>query len=187
MTGRMALPLVVLLASCVVWTRESATAGMGLRTEPGLAGTWANDQGDSAFIALRGGQGLYTVRIFARDADFGNGRRYLTVNGELLPLGEDLLMDIKLPGWLERFQVYLRVKADSLWAWQLPRDSVRIWLQLHSSATPAVLEDPRDPEDTQPRLVLTGSAIELRRFLADARFNHKTWFPPVKPALRVKK
>ena len=38
----------------------------------------------------------------------------------------------------------------------------------------------------QPRLILTGSNIELRRFLADARVNHKTWFPPVAPALRVK-
>lgn len=185
--GRIALPLLALLSSCVVWTRESATAGMGLRTEPGLAGTWARSTGDSAFIALRGGKGLYTVRVFARDADFGNGRRYLTVHGELLPLGDDLLMDIRLPGWAEHVQVYLRVKGDSLWAWQLPRDSVRIWLQLYSSTTPAVLEDPRDPNDTQPRLVLTGSAIELRRFLADARVNHKTWFPAIQPALRVKK
>jgi len=176
-----------LLSACVVWTRESATAGMGLRTEPGLEGAWTNPDGDSAFFARRGGHGLYTVRVFARDADFGNGRQHLTVSGELIPLGDDLLMDVRLPGWAERFQVYLRVKGDSLWAWQLPRDSVRLWLQLHSSATPAVLEDPRDPEDTQPRLVLTGSSIELRRFLADARVNHKTWFPAIQPALRVKK
>jgi hypothetical protein len=49
-----------------------------------------------------------------------------------------------------------------------------------------VIEDPRDPNENQPRLILTGSSIELRRFLADARVNHRTWFPPVTPALRVK-
>jgi hypothetical protein len=185
---RAALLLLVLLPSCVVWTRESATAGMGLRTEPGLAGTWATTEGDSAFITPRGGgHGLYNVRIFARDADFGNGRPYLTMNAELLSLGEDLLMDLRAPGWGERFQVYLRVRGDSLWGWQLPPDSVRTWLQLHSSVTPAVVEDPRDPNDTKPKLILTGSSIELRRFLANARVNHKTWFPPVQPALRVKK
>ena len=185
--SRAALLLVALLPSCVVWSRDSATAGMGLRTEPGLAGTWASADGDSAFISARGGHGLYTVRIFARDADFGNGRPYLTMNAEVLGLGDDLLMQLRAPGWTEHFQVYLRVKGDSLWGWQLPRDSVRTWLQLHSSATPAVLEESRDPNDTQPRLILTGSPIELRRFLADARVNHKPWFPPVQPALRVKK
>jgi hypothetical protein len=176
----------LLLSSCVVWTRESATTGMGLRTEPGLAGTWATTGGDSAFIASRGGHGLYTVRIFAKDADFGGGTPYLTMNAEVLGLGDDLLMDLRIQGWAERFQVYLRVKEDSLWGWQLPPDSVRTWLQLHSSATPAVVEDPRDASDNKPRLILTGSSIELRRFLADARVNHKTWFPAVAPALRVK-
>jgi len=185
--GRTALPLLLLLSACVVWTRESAVAGMGLKTEPGLAGAWATEDGDSAFFSLRGGQGLYTVRIFAKDADFGHRSPYLTMNGELLGLGDDLLLDLRVPGWAEHFQVYLRVKADSLWGWQLPPDSVRTWLQLHSSATPAVVEDPRDPNDNRPRLILTGTPIELRRFLADARFNHKTWFPPVAPALRVKK
>jgi len=179
------LVLLMLLPSCVVWSRESATAGMGLRTEPGLAGTWASSEGDSAFITQRAGHGLYTVRIFAKDADFGDGP-YLTMQAETVGLGDDLIMNIRLPGWREHFQVYLRVKEDSLWGWQLPRDSVRMWLQLHSSVTPAVLEESRDPSDNQPRLILTGSAMELRRFLTNARMNHKTWFPPVAPAIRVK-
>jgi len=183
---RPALLLLLLLPSCVVWTRESATGGMGLRTEPGLAGTWATTEGDSAFISERGGHGLYTVRVFAKDADFGRGSSYLSMSAEVLGLGDDLLMDLRVPGWAEHFQVYLRVKEDSLWGWQLPPDSVRTWLQLHSSATPAVVEDPRDPNENKPRLILTGSNIELRRFLADARVNHKTWFPAVAPALRVK-
>lgn len=182
-----AFAIPVLLSACVVWTRESATAGMGLKTQEGLTGGWATTEGDSAWFALRGGQGLYTVRIFAKDADFGRGSSYLTLSGELLALGEDLLMDLRVPGWNERFQVYLRLKEDSLWGWQLPPDSVRTWLQLHSMATPAILEDPRDPNENKPRLILTGSSTELRRFLADARFNHKTWFPPVAPAIRVKK
>ena len=180
------LLLCVLLSGCVVWSRDSATSGMGLKTEPGLAGTWATSQGDSAFITQRAGHGIYTVRIFAKDADFGGGSPYLTVNAETLGLGDDLLMDIRIPGWAERFQVYLRLKEDSLWGWQLPPDSVRRFLQLHSSVTPAVIEDPRDPNENQPRLILTGSSTELRRFLANARLNHKTWFPPVAPAIRVK-
>ena len=183
---RAPLLLCLLLAGCVVWTRENATAGMGLKTEPGLAGTWATSEGDSAFITPRGGHGLYTVRIFARDADFGRGSPYLTMNAETLGLGDDLLMNIRVPGWAEYFQVYLRLREDSLWGWQLPADSVRRWLQLHSSVTPAILEDPRDPNENQPRLILTGSSSELRRFLSNARMNHKTWFPPVAPALRVK-
>jgi hypothetical protein len=180
------LLLCILLSGCVVWTRESATAGMGLKTEPGLAGTWATTEGDSAFITARGGHGLYTVRIYARDADFGGGSPYLTMNAETLGLGDDLLMNIRLPGWTEYFQVYLKVKEDTLWGWQLPPDSVRRWLQLHPAVTPAVVEDPRDPNENQPRLILTGSNAELRRFLANARVNHRTWFPPVVPAIRVK-
>lgn len=184
---RPALSLLFLLSSCVVWTRESATAGMGLRTEKGLAGAWVSSDGDSAFITLRADPGLYTVRVFAKDADFGRGSPWLTLNGELVPLGDDLLLDLRIPGRVERFQVFLRVKGDSLWGWQLPLDSVRTWLQLYSSATPAVVEDPRGANGAQPRLILTGSSLELRRFLTDARVNHKTWFPAIAPALRVKK
>ena len=183
---RLPLLLCSLLSACVVWTRESATAGMGLKTEPGLAGTWATADGDSAFITARAGHGLYAVRIFARDADFGGGSPYLTVNGETVALGDDLIMNIRIPGWTEYFQVYLRLKEDSLWGWQLPPDSVRRWLQLHPAVTPSVVEDPRDPNENQPRLILTGSNAELRRFLVNARMNNKTWFPPVAPALRVK-
>ena len=54
------------------------------------------------------------------------------------------------------------------------------------AVTPSVVEDPRDPNENQPRLILTGSNAELRRFLVNARMNNKTWFPPVAPALRVK-
>lgn len=183
---RLPLLLCLLLPACVVWTRESATAGMGLKAEPGLAGTWATADGDSAFITARGGHGLYAVRIFARDADFGGGSPYLAVNGETVALGDDLVMNIRIPGWTEYFQVYLRLKEDSLWGWQLPPDSVRRWLQLHPAVTPSVVEDPRDPNENQPRLILTGSNAELRRFLVNARMNNKTWFPPVAPALRVK-
>lgn len=189
-SSRMRIHLAVLsmlLAGCVVWTREDATTGMGLYAEKALPGTWVTREGDTIVIVPRSAQGIYAVRVFDHLTDFGNGDHWLRLNGQLVRLMDDLVMDVRAQGWDAHLQVYLRVSADSLWGWVLPRDSVRTWLQLHVTATPAELVESRDPNDLEPRLTLTGSASEVRRFLVDARMNHKSWFEKTDPALRVKK